>query len=163
MEMAHQSTIADRQILSDLTIFLTWVEADITDTEAVAAEVEGRFRPEFRPAFDAWLAGPGGTTGDLPEGSPFDLPEYAPAARAAADQAESRALTATIAADEASSRSSRYVLTTVLFASVLFLAGIAAKLTVFRLAHGVVIVAGLTLTAAILLLLATLPVQLGGI
>ena len=66
------------------------------------------------------------------------------------------------AADVAGAASSRYVLTSVLFASVLFLAGIAAKLSNLRLAHAVVAVAGLALVAALWLLI-TSPVAFSGI
>ena len=84
------------------------------------------------------------------------------ATQAAADEGNARAAAALGAADIAGAASSRYVLTSVLFASVLFLAGIAAKLSNPRLAHIVVAVAGVALVAALWLLL-TAPLIWSGI
>lgn len=162
LEAARQSEIADRQLSSDLLIFATWLEAEIRDDTAVATEVTARFQSHFRPAFDAWRALPVGTEGYLPAGTPFEQPEYVLPTQAGADRANARATAALNVADAASAASSRYVLTSVLFASVLFLAGIAAKLSTPRLAHGVVALAGFTLTAALWLLL-TSPLHWDGI
>ena len=68
---------------------------------------------------------------------------------------------AVVAADAAGTWSSRYVLATVLFASVLFLAGIAAKLSP-RAAHLVVVLAGLTLVGAVASLV-SVPALLDGL
>ena len=64
----------------------------------------------------------------MPPGSPFDQPEYVLPSQVQAEAADLRALEALDAADFANEASSHYVLTSVLFASVLFLAGIASKL-----------------------------------
>ena len=37
-------------------MFFQWVNATETDEGALADFYEARFRPDFRPAFDAWLA-----------------------------------------------------------------------------------------------------------
>lgn len=162
LEAGRQSDIADRQLSSDLLIFTTWLEAEIKGYAALAREVELRFRDHFRPAFDAWRAEPAGADGHLPEGTPFERAEYVLPTQAAADEGNARAAAALGAADIAGAASSRYVLTSVLFASVLFLAGIAAKLSNPRLAHIVVAVAGVALVAALWLLL-TAPLIWGGI
>lgn len=161
-EAARQSSIADRQLSSDLLIFATWLEAEIKGDSVLAQEVELRFRDHFRPAYDAWRAEPIGVDGHLPDGTPFERPEYVLPTQAAADEANAQATAALDAADRAGAASSRYVLTSVLFASVLFLAGIAAKLSNQRLAHGVVAVAALALLAALWLLI-TSPLNLGAI
>lgn len=103
-------------------------------------------------AFQAWLALPVGQDGHLPDGSPFDRPEYVLPTQAAADQALEAAAAAIETADIAGSNSQRYVLSTVLFASVLFLAGIAGKLRQAAVSHSVIVLAGLTLTFAVVLL-----------
>ena len=162
LESGRQSDIADRQLSSDLLIFTAWLQAEINGQTAVAHEVELRFRDHFRPAFEAWRAQPVTAGGHLPEGTPFERAEYVLPTQAAAEDAAARAAAALDTADVAGAASSRYVLTSVLFASVLFLAGIAAKLSNLRLAHAVVAVAGLALVAA-LWLLVTSPVAFSGI
>lgn len=158
-EAARQSETANRQISSDLLIFSTWLEATVNEQTVLAAEIEARFLPHFRPAFDAWVALPIENGMHVPAGTPFDRPEFVLSAQSEADAASARADDAVIAADDASATSARYVLNSVLFASVLFLAGIASKLYNKRLAHAVVVVAGCALLAALWLLVSS-PVQL---
>lgn len=157
-EAARQAGVADRQLTSDLMIFSMWLEAEVVGGAALADEVEARFRPHFRPAFDAWRALPSKAGTHLPEGSPFDQPAYVLPTQAAADAAIARVERALDAADTAGAISSRYVLTSVLFASVLFLAGIASRLSHRRLTHGVVAVAASVLLAAMWFLLSS-PAQ----
>ena len=147
-ESARQAAIADRQLMNDLLLFTSWVQAEVSDQELIATEISGRFLPHFKPAFEAWLEGPI-TSGHLPDGSPFEMDEYVLPTQAAVDKANATADSAVLRADEASQISSRYVLATVLFASVLFLAGIASKLSQPRISHSVVVLAALSLVAAI--------------
>ena len=161
LDSARQAGVADRQLSSDLLIFAVWLEAEVTGAEAVADSVAERFLAHFRPAFEAWRAEPPLPGSRLPAGTPFDRPEYVLPTQAAAEAAQARAEAAAAAADAAGTWSSRYVLATVLFASVLFLAGIAAKLS-RRVAHPVVVLAGLTLLGAVASLV-SLPALLDGL
>lgn len=156
LDAARESAIADRQVNSDVLLFTTWVGAEMSGQEQFADEVALRFLPHFVAAFDAWLALPVGQDGHLPDGSPFDRPEYVLPTQTAADRALATAAEAIETADVASANSQRYVLSTVLFASVLFLAGIAGKMQHRAISHGVVMLAGLTLVFAVVLL-ASLP------
>ena len=157
-EAARQSDIADRQITNDVLIFSTWLEAEVNGNAPLAAEIYARFLPHFRPAFDAWRELPleGGSA--LPPGAPFEQPEYVLPTQADADAASERALAAPDSAHNATATSARYILTSVLFASVLFLAGIASKLAYRRPARAVVGVAGVALVLAMPLLV-TSPVR----
>lgn len=157
-EAARQSDIADRQTTNDVLIFSTWLEAEVNGNGALAAEIEARFLTHFRPAFEAWRSLPAGEEGVLPTGTPFEQAEYVLPTQGAADAASARALAALDSADIASAASSRYILTSVLFASVLFLAGIASKLAYRRPARAVVAVAGVALAVA-LTLLVTSPLR----
>ena len=141
LDAARQSAIADRQMNSDVLLFTTWVGAEMSGQEQLADEVALRFLPHFVAAFEAWQALPVGQDGRLPDGSPFDRPEYVLPAQAAADQALVTAAAAIADADLAAANNQRYVLSTVLFASVLFLAGIADKLRNRPASHGVVVLA----------------------
>ena len=49
-------TTAGQDRLFDSQVFSQWLNADQTGNAALAALYERRFRPEFRPAFDAWIA-----------------------------------------------------------------------------------------------------------
>ena len=86
-----------------------------------------RFRPEFLPAFAAWRLGPATGAEGLPEGTPFDRPEYMNAEQAMAEKLFAQADVALAEAQWNNQISDNFVLTAVLFASVLFFAGIAAR------------------------------------
>ena len=116
-EAARQADIADRQMTHDLLIFSTWLEAEVDGNLALADEIDARFLTHFRPAFDAWRSLPVEGDARLPSGTPFEQPEYVLPTQAAADSASARALAPLDSADSASEASSRYILTSVLFAS----------------------------------------------
>lgn len=86
-----------------------------------------RFRDEFRPAMDAWLATDPGGNPDAPA-TPFQMPEYSIAEFAEADALALVADQAAVDARAANQNGDNYVLTAVLFAAVLFFSGIATKL-----------------------------------
>ena len=107
-----------------------------------------RFRPEFKTAFDAWVATDPFVDGSAPE-TPFAMKEYRVAAREEAAQLdeEAEASGATVATNI--QRSSNYVLSVVLYTIVLLFAGMAGKMTSRRLRIGVVVAAYVVLVAAI--------------
>jgi hypothetical protein len=86
-----------------------------------------RFRPEFVPAVNAWIATRPLTNPDAPP-SPFAMPEYVVADRLEAVRLEAVADAKGIDARTANQNGDNYVLTMVLFASVLFFAGVSSKL-----------------------------------
>lgn len=83
-----------------------------------------RFRPEMKPAVEAWLKlGPLSNPAAPP--SPFRMAEYAQQETAEVSRQEELAANAMAAAREARGHSDNYVLLTVIFASVLFFGGTA--------------------------------------
>lgn len=156
-EEARLTDVANRQMISDLMIYSTWFEAEISGDTALADEIEARFLSHFKAGFEAWRNLPVAEGTQMPPGSPFNQPEYVLPSQQAADAADLRALEALDAADVANEASGHYVLTSVLFASVLFLAGIASKLPNRKIRHGVIGVAGVVLAAALWFLI-TAPV-----
>jgi hypothetical protein len=50
------NTVAGQQRLFDLTLFNQWLNSHVSDTTQLTKVYEARFRPEFKPAFEAWLA-----------------------------------------------------------------------------------------------------------
>ena len=125
-------------------MYLDWVVAlvDEIDTGEVTLEdasmyeptrgtVSGflylRMRPEFLPAMEAWLATDPLGNLDAPS-TPFALEEYALADALEADRLAAVADQKSLEAREANQNGDNYVLTMVLFASVLFFAGVSARM-----------------------------------
>jgi hypothetical protein len=86
-----------------------------------------RMREEFRPALLAWLATNPIDNLDAPA-SPFVMPEYVLADAVEADRLTAVADQAAADARTANQNGDNYVLTAVLFAAVLFFAGVASRL-----------------------------------
>ncbi|HJU86439.1 MAG TPA: hypothetical protein VJ788_03615, partial [Gemmatimonadota bacterium] len=86
-----------------------------------------RFRAEFRPAVDAWIATRPLMNPDAPL-TPFDMPEYRLVERERSDRLEAEATAAAELARRNNQRSDNYVLAVVMFALALFFAGISTRL-----------------------------------
>lgn len=126
-EAGRHGTAASRQIQIDVATFLAWTEATEAANESLAGFVEQRFRPEFKVAFDTWLAKGTSDAAGLPPGTPFDEADYTLAEQTLADQKLKDADAALLDAQTANQIGDDFVLTAVLFASVLFFAGMAAR------------------------------------
>ena len=126
-ESVRASNEARQATSIDLAVFIAWLEAT-TDGEDETAEFIFEGMPErLRVATDAWLAEDPFENPDAPT-SPFVMETYVvPAAQIADDLAQS-AEEHTMTAQQATERPNEYVLTTVLFATVLFFASISSKL-----------------------------------
>lgn len=157
----------------DVAMYIDWVTAvsselssgEITEESispyvptdfTISGFLYKRFRMEFLPAVDAWLATKPLTNDDAPK-TPFAMDEYVSAegekATVLATSADEKAADARVA----NQNGDNYVLTMVLFASVLFFAGVSSKMNSPRnrtlaLGFGVA-----TLTAGIAIL-STLPI-----
>lgn len=98
----------------------------MSENDTVRADfLEERFRDEFLPAFNAWLNL--SIDGSRPPGSPFELPEYQIESYKESDRLLENASASFERAKEANQISDNYILTTVLFAMVLFISGVGAK------------------------------------
>jgi hypothetical protein len=125
-DAAQQTTIFGASAQIDVQLWTLWLQQEADEHEAGSAFVAERFRDDFKPAFTMWLGQ--APEGEVPSGTPFDLDEYAPAAR---DEAERLNAEADVFADisaEANQTGDNFVLTAVLMASVLFFAGVGTKL-----------------------------------
>ena len=127
IEAARAADLASSQTQVDIATFIQWVDAYAQDEGELASFYRERFRPEFKPAFDAWIATRPLRTPGAPQ-TPFAMPQYRLAA--AADAARLDADAEVLAAQVRSyiQRSSNYVLGVVLCAVALFFAGISTKL-----------------------------------
>jgi hypothetical protein len=176
-ESTRADTRAGQLAQVDVAMFIDWVAAIFDDAERGAITLDSgttyeptagtlsgflylRFRDEFRPAVDAWLATDPVNNPDAPT-SPFVMadatgqPVYQ---LAVADEADALILVAeenTAEARQDNQNSDNYVITMVLFASVLFFAGMSSKLVkprnrLFALGFGVVLlIAGLSIVVSL--------------
>ena len=115
-----------------MATFTQWVNAYAQDQTKLADFYFARFRPEFKPAVDAWVATRPVKNPDAPL-TPFVMPEYKVAARAKAAVLEAEAEKWSAQARINVQRATNYVLGVVLFASALFFAGMSSKLGTRRL------------------------------
>lgn len=128
IDAARAQGLSQAQSQVDVATFIAWADADRRGEAAIAAFYADRFRPEFRPAFNAWLATHPLTNPEAPP-TPFAMPEYEPAARQAAERLDAAAAAASAEVLRDLQTASNYVLTVVLYAVVLFFAGMSTKIT----------------------------------
>ena len=124
VESTRASTRAGQLVIYDLNLVNGWLDATQTGRQELADVYRRRFRPEFRPVFDAWLALDPFTNPAAPPG-PTHMPDYQPALLAELDQLETEAARSFAAGQDANEISDRYVLNTVILAVVLFCVTIA--------------------------------------
>jgi hypothetical protein len=151
------SAVANRQVQIDVATFIQWVDAHERGENGLADFYRARFRDEFKPAFNAWLAADPFERARAPR-TPFDLPQYRLKSSAEADRLEATAAAASEQAKEANQRADNYMLAVVLFASSLFFAGISTKLQTVR-ARAVILGLGCVLFIGTVVWLVTLPVS----
>ena len=85
-----QANVANRQGQIDVALFTQWVDAYARDETELERFYRKRFRPEFQPAFQAWVATRPRKNPEAPL-SPFAMPQYKLAATAKADRLEAQA------------------------------------------------------------------------
>jgi hypothetical protein len=107
----------------DASMFNAWFTARLSGNENGARVARKRFRPEYRVAFDAWLAAKPFSNPDAPAG-PQSMPQYKPAGEAASRRLDAAADAFYAEGQDAAKNSDEYIRTTVILASVLFLVGI---------------------------------------
>jgi hypothetical protein len=136
----------------DASTFNTWFTAYVAGDESAMDLAQRRFRPEFRVAFDAWIAESPATNPDAPPG-PTYMPEYEQPDQELAQQKTEEADHLYEEGSKSAVTADDYVRITVLLASVLFIVGISGQFKIRRARHGLVIVGGLIVSYAIVLLI----------
>jgi Domain of unknown function (DUF4337) len=127
VESTRAAAVANRQAQIDVALFTQWVDAYARDETELADFYRKRFRPEFQPAFGAWVATSPRTNRAAPL-SPFAMPQYKLAATTKADRLEAQAAAASQRVGRNIQRADNYALAVVLFAASLFFAGISTRL-----------------------------------
>jgi hypothetical protein len=156
LESTRASALANAQTQVDVATFTQWVDAFARGEDELADFYFARFRDEFRPAVDAWVATRPRFNPDAPL-TPFAMPEYRLQARADADRLEAEATAASEDATRFNQRSDNYVLAVVLFATSLFFAGISTRLPTTR-SRAAILALGCVVFVATLVWVATFPV-----
>jgi hypothetical protein len=125
---ARAAGLANAQQQVDVATFTQWVDSYARGERRLESFYRKRFRQEFRPAFNAWVATKPIKTKGAPL-TPFAMPQYRLAAKAEADRLDEEAEVLSAQVRRNIQRASNYVLGVVLFAVALFFAGMSTKLT----------------------------------
>jgi hypothetical protein len=126
VESTRASTLAGQLITIDVILFEGWVDAFVAEDQRLLDFYQGRFRDEFVPAFEAWVATDPVNNPDAPT-QPFLMEEYQIASKQEAIELEEEASALFAEGERANQTSDDYAFSTVLLATVLFFAGIATR------------------------------------
>jgi hypothetical protein len=158
IEASRAQGLAEAQTQVDVATFIAWADADQRGDRALARFYIDRFRDEFLVAFDAWLATDPLTDTDAPP-TPFAMDEYQLDSRTQAEELDAEAEASAAEVRLNIQRSSNYVLTVVLYAVVLFFAGMSTRVSTQRLRR-VLTLAGCVVLLGAIAWIATFPVSL---
>jgi hypothetical protein len=139
----------------DVTAFNAWFSAYVAGNQSAMAVAAKRFTPNFRRAFEAWLATNPATNPDAPPG-PTYMPQYQQPAKAQAAALDARATAEYARGEMAGSTSDNYIRTTVYLATVLFLAGLGGHFGYRVIRYGLAGV-GIIILGVAIVILATSP------
>lgn len=128
IEAARAAGLAESETQVDVATFIGWVDARGRGDEALADFYVERFRPEFKPAFEAWLATDPLTNPSAPR-TPFAIDEYRVEARSEADRLDQESEVSSETMRRNIQRAADYVLCVTLFAVSLFFAGMSTRIT----------------------------------
>jgi ABC-type multidrug transport system fused ATPase/permease subunit len=157
IESTKEADLANTQTQIDVTTFTQWVDAYAQEQRELADFYFRRFRAEFKPAVNAWIATRPLKNADAPL-TPFAMPQYRLAARAEAERLEQTAETFSAQGRRNVQRATNYVLGVVLFAASLFFAGISTKLRL-PAARAALLTVGCVVFLGTLIWIATSPIN----
>jgi hypothetical protein len=158
LDAARAQGLSEAEQEVDVATFIQWVDAYATNNVELQDFYRARFRDEFKPAFEAWVAMKPLQTEGAPL-TPFKLPEYRPASKTEAARLDAAAAASAQQVQDNLQRSANYVLAVVLFAVALFFAGISVKLSTPRLRIALLSLGWLVFLGAVVWL-ATFPISL---
>jgi hypothetical protein len=155
IDATQNQTRGGQEQVYDGTTFNFWLQATLTGNEKLAADYEKRFRPEYRPAFRAWLALDPLNNPRAPPW-PIYMPQYTNALNDRGAEQNAHASAVFDRAAGARETGDKYVRTTVLLATVLFLIAISQRFGLFKVRIALILVA-LVLLGLALSSIATYP------
>lgn len=142
------ATRSGQEQLYDANTFSFWLQATGQGDREEAALFERRFRPEYRPAFAAWLKTNPFHNPKAPPG-PIFMPQYHNAMGAKAQAYDALASHAFDEGTKGRERGDKYLRNTVLLATVLFLTALAQKFKVHAVRASLLGVSAVLLAIAI--------------
>jgi len=134
------STLGGQVLVANATIFTAWLQAHSAADEALQGDLEARFSPDYRAAFEDWLATDPFENPSAPAG-PGYMPGFVEPNLAKAAQLNEDASALFAEGTEARETANKYVRNTVLFASVLFLIGSTQRFHARRIRYAAVALA----------------------
>jgi hypothetical protein len=158
VEAARAQGLSEAQTQVDVATFIQWVDAYALRRTELADFYFKRFRTEFRPAVNAWLATKPLKNPKAPL-TPFAMPQYKLAAAAEAKRLDAEAEVSSATVRRNIQRASNYILGVVLFSVALFFAGMSTKLGDVRL-RTITLVLGCIVFLGTLIWIATSPVSI---
>jgi hypothetical protein len=157
LDAVRAQGLAEAQTQVDVAPFTQWVDAYARDEKTLTTFYFDRFREEFKPAVNAWIATRPLRTEGAPL-TPFTMPEYQLAAADEAERLDAEAEASAATVRENIQRASNYVLGVVLFAVALFFAGMSTKLGAQRL-RVITVALGCVIFLGTAIWIATFPVS----
>ena len=172
-ESTRADTRAGQLTQIDVAMYLDWVGALAEESkegvipsieeglrapipETVSGFLRLRFRDEFAPAVEAWVATDPVNNPDAPK-TPFEMDDYVVASAVEAVELSALADEKSLDARDANQNGDNYVLTMVLFASVLFFGGVSSKMS-SRRNQLLMLSFGIIVLVAGVVILSTLPI-----
>ena len=141
----------------DSTAFNTWFTAYVAGDATAEALAVRHFRPEFKVAFDAWIATDPFTNAAAPPG-PIYMPQYKQPELAASADLDKKATNEYTLGVQAGYNSDNYVRDTIYLASILFLVGISGHFRFFRIRLSLVVLGGVMLAIAVAEIVTSPPI-----
>jgi hypothetical protein len=157
IDAARAQGLAQAQTQVDVATFIAWADAERRGESGLADFYVDRFRAEFKPAFEAWIATRPLEDPDAPP-TPFAMDEYRVASGQEADRLDAAAEASAAQVRLDIQRASNYVLTVVLYAIVLFFGGVSTRIGNRRL-RWVLAGAGCIVLIGAIAWIATFPVS----
>ncbi len=135
----------------DSSTFEAWFIAFTLNNPQKEAIAIRRFRPQFRVAFDAWMATNPATNPNAPPG-PTYMPQYKIAQQTQANTLDNEADAKFNEGNQAGYTSDNYVRITVFLAAVLFLVGIGSSFKLFGVRYALITFGAVLLIISIVLI-----------
>jgi hypothetical protein len=157
IDAARAQGLSEAQTQVDVATFSQWVDAYARKETLLADFYFKRFRKEFRPAVEAWLATRPLKNPKAPL-TPFAMPQYKLAAAAEAQRLDAEAEISAATVRRNIQRASNYILGVVLFSVALFFAGMSTKLKDTRL-RKITLALGYLVFLGTLIWIATSPIS----
>ena len=158
VESTRASNLANAQSGIDVATFSQWVNAYARNETQLADFYFRRFRAEFKPAVDAWIATKPLKNPSAPL-TPFAMPQYRLEANAQAERLQATAEAASAEANSDIQRADDYVLAVVLFSVALFFSGVSTRMGSPRM-RAVVLGIGCVVLLGAAAWIATFPVSI---